>query len=388
MNTCMIAYTFYRADGRVRRYAETLAEQGHNVDVISLREKGTGTYEKIKGVSIYKIQERILNEKGRLSYLYRLLKFLVLSASFLCRKHIKKPYDLIHVHSVPDFEIFATLLPKLTGAKIILDIHDIVPEFYVSKFGVSKNSIVFRALAVIEKLSIAFSNHVIISNHIWYDILISRSVRKEKCTAILNFPNSSTFYNRDTLRQRKQTVMLYPGGLYWHQGLDIAVKALSMIKDKVPEAYLHIYGSGPEEKALKTLIGKLGMEKRVLLKNEVAIDDVARLMSNADIGVVPKRNDPFGGQAFSTKILEFMSTGTPVIVSRTMIDQYYFDESLVQFFDSEDHADLAKSMMKLIKDEQLRKTLSKNGINFIEKNNWSLKQGVYLDLVNSLVGEK
>ena len=190
------------------------------------------------------------------------------------------------------------------------------------------------------------------------------------------------------MRQEGKFVMLYPGGLYWHQGLDIAVKALSIIKDKVPEAYLHIYGSGPEENALKSLIGELGMEKRILLKKEVAIDDVAHLMSNADIGIVPKRNDPFGGQAFSTKILEFMSIGTPVIVSRTMIDQYYFDESLVQFFDPEDHTDLAKSMMKLIKDEQRRKTLSRNGLNFVEKNNWSLKQGVYLDLVNSLVGEK
>ena len=53
---------------------------------------------------------------------------------FITKKHFNDPYDLIHVHSVPDFEVFAVLIPKLLGAKIILDIHDIVPEFYASKF--------------------------------------------------------------------------------------------------------------------------------------------------------------------------------------------------------------------------------------------------------------
>jgi len=389
MNACMLAYTFYENDMRVRRYAEVLVKQGHNVDVISLRRRGAGKYEELNGVRIYKIQERVLNEKGRLVYLYRLLKFLLLSAGFLWRKHVKNPYDLIHVHSVPDFEVFAALLPKLDGAKIILDIHDIVPEFYASKFDIrSKTSIIYRVLTLMERISIAFSDHVIISNHIWYNTLVLRSVKHEKCTAIINYPDTSVFYRRNPLPLRRKIIMLYPGGLYWHQGLDIAVKALSMIKDKATALYLHIYGSGPEENALKSLINELGMGKRVLLKKGVAVDEVAHLMSNADIGIVPKRNDPFGGQAFSTKVLEFMSIGTPVIVSRTMIDQYYFDESLVQFFDPDDYTDLADSIMKLITDEQRRKTLSRNGLNFVEKNNWNLKQGVYLNLVNSLVGKK
>ena len=47
---------------------------------------------------------------------------------------------MIHVHSVPDFLVFAALVPKLLGARIILDIHDILPEFYASKFGASKDS--------------------------------------------------------------------------------------------------------------------------------------------------------------------------------------------------------------------------------------------------------
>jgi len=388
MNTCMLAYTFYKTDGRVRRYAETLAEQGYNVDVISLREKGMGKYEEIKGVRIYKIQERILNENHNLTYLYRLLKFFLLSFFFLSRKTIKKPYDFIHVHSVPDFEVFAALVPKLYGAKIVLDIHDIVPEFYASKFGVTKNSIVFRALALIEKLSIAFSDHVIISNHIWYNTLVSRSVREGKCTVIQNYPDSSIFYKRDTSRQVQQTVMLYPGGFYWHQGLDVAINAFSMIMDDAPQAYFYIYGEGPEENALRLLISELGLQERVLLKELISLDEVALLMANADIGIIPKRNDPFGGEAFSTKILEFMLMGIPTIVSRTKIDDFYFNESIVKFFDPENEEDLAAAMLLLIENKKLRKRLSENAYDFIQENSWDVKKHIYLDLVDSLITPK
>ena len=53
--------------------------------------------------------------------------------AFLTQEQFRDGYDLIHVHSVPDFEVFAAAYPKLTGTKIILDIHDIVPEFYVEQ---------------------------------------------------------------------------------------------------------------------------------------------------------------------------------------------------------------------------------------------------------------
>ncbi len=165
---CMVAYTFYESDNRVRRYAETLAREGFEVDVVALRSEGNDTkLEFINGVRVLRVQLRVVNEKSRAVLLHRLLLFFLRSMWVLSREQLRQRYDLVHIHSIPDFEVFAAWVPKITGSKLILDIHDIVPEYYASKFRISPQSLTFKLLVLVEHLSASFSDHVISANHIW-----------------------------------------------------------------------------------------------------------------------------------------------------------------------------------------------------------------------------
>ena len=385
---CMLAYTFYESDNRIMRYADALTQRGDTVDVIALKSQDATKYEKIKNVNVCRIQKRMINEKYKITYLYRLTAFLFRSSLFITHRHFKYPYDLIHVHSVPDFEVFAALLPKLNGAKIILDIHDIVPEFYASKFSGGKDSLFFKALVKIEQLSIKFSNHVIISNHLWHNTLINRSVEKDKCTAVMNYPDEAIFYRRPKTRQDNKFIMLYPGTLGWHQGLDIAIEAFAKIKDRAVQAEFHIYGRGTETDNLEKLIVDLNLTDRVFIKEPMPIDQIAEVMANADLGIIPKKNDPFGGEAFSTKTLEFMSLGIPIVLSKTKIDQYYFNDSVVNFFMPDNVDDLAECMLTMIKNRELRETLRDNALRFVEDYRWSKRKNEYFNLVDSLIQQK
>jgi glycosyltransferase involved in cell wall biosynthesis/peptidoglycan/xylan/chitin deacetylase (PgdA/CDA1 family) len=381
---CMLAYSFYESDNRIMRYADALTERGDTVDIIALRSEGTPQYENINKVNIYRIQKRMINEKNQLTYLTKLAIFLIKSFAFIVKKHLQHPYDIVHVHSVPDFEVFAALIPKLQGSSIILDIHDIVPEFYASKFSGNKDSFFFKVLVKIEQFSIKFSDHVIISNHLWHKTLTSRSVNESKCTTIMNYPDEAIFYQRPRTRHDDKFIMLYPGTLGWHQGLDIAIKAFAKIKDQAPQAEFHIYGRGTEKNNLDKLITELHLDNKVFIKDPMPIDKIAEVMANADLGIVPKKNDPFGGEAFSTKILEFMALGIPVIVSKTKIDNYYFNDSVVKFFIPDDVNDLAQSMLTLLKNKNQRDTLRDNAFCFVEDYRWSKKKNEYFDLVDSL----
>jgi len=385
---CMVTHSNYETDNRVRRYAESLARRGDLVDVIALGGNLTSLgHEEICGVNVFRIQNRDRNERSKWTYAWRLTRFLLTSSIILTRRHHRIRYDVIHVHNLPDFLVFSAWYPRLTGAKLILDIHDIVPELFASKFKAREDSAYVGLLKQMEKVSTEFVDHVIISNHLWYEKLTSRSVPKEKCSVFINYVDPVIFYRRPRTRDDGKFIILFPGSLHWHQGLDIAIEAFALIKNEIPNAEFHIYGSGNMEVELKELVQRLGLNEKVLFFGGTPLERIADVIANADVGVVPKRSDSFGDEAYSTKIMEFMSQGVPVIVSRTTIDTFYFDERVVRFFKSGDVQDLARAITEIAGDELLCKSLVSAGYDYATQNGWDTRKKEYLDLVDSLSTE-
>ena len=388
---CMVAYTAYEADNRVRRYAETLAKRGDHVDVIALNVADFGSAEtEINGVTVHRVQNREHNERSKWTYAGRLLRFLLKSSRTLSRLHKRNQYDVIHIHNMPDFLVFAAWYPKLTGAKLILDIHDLVPELFENKFQTRFKALYVKLLKIIERASSRFVDHVIVSNHLWFKKVTERSAAEEKCTVLINHVDPEMFSRHSKTRTDDRFIVLFPGSLQWHQGLDIAISAFAEVKRQIPRAEFHIYsGAGGDTKpALKKLVEQLSLEESVKFCRGVPLHEMAQLIANADLGVVPKRADSFGNEAFSTKIMEFMSQGVPVVVSRTKIDNFYFEEGVVHFFRSGDSEEMAKAMLDVIKDPDLRESLVKRGYEYVERNGWARKKSEYLDLIDSLSMER
>jgi glycosyltransferase involved in cell wall biosynthesis len=313
-----------------------------------------------------------------------LLRFLAGSSLLLSRKHFHKHYDLIHIHSVPDFLVFAAWLPRCTGAKVVLDIHDVVPEFYATKFNAPLGSLTFQSLLLLEKLCAAFANHVIIANDVWRDKLMSRALRGSKCTTILNYPMRVVPQARNRQRTNSKFTILYPGSLNHHQGVDVAVQAFALIKDSIPEAEFHIYGEGAELGNIGRLIRELGLEKDVLLRPSVPHEEILRIMENADLGVDPKRTDGFANEAFGGKIFEFMALGVPVVASSTRTNKHYFTDSVVRFCRGGDAQDLAQCILASHRDQEATDRLVQNATVFIRRYQWDAQKSIYLDLVDSL----
>jgi glycosyltransferase involved in cell wall biosynthesis len=385
MKVCMVTYSYYEGDTRVIQYATALAERGDHVDVLALRREGDPRFEVIRGVNVYRIQARRVNEQSRLIYLIRILRFLFTSTIVLARKHFSERYNVIHVHSVPDFLVFAAIIPKLLGARIILDIHDILPEFYASKFGALPDSLLFKCLVWVEQSSIAFSDHVIIANHLWYDRLISRSVTADKCTVVINYPDPQLFAPREKRGADEKFIILYPGSLNHHQGLDVAIRAFARVADQMPGSEYHIYGEGPSKPALIQIASDLGLSTRVFFHDYLPTGEIAEIMAKSDLAVVPKRaSSGFGNEAASTKIMEFMALRVPLIVSNTRIDRFYHNDSQVRFFESENEEALGEAMLQLWREPELRARLVASACRYIEQNSWTVRKQDYLDLIDQL----
>jgi glycosyltransferase involved in cell wall biosynthesis len=274
------------------------------------------------------------------------------------------------------------------GAQTILDIHDALPELYATKFGSSLDSAVFRWLVLVERLSCRFADHVVVANDLWRQKLVRRSAAAEKCTTLLNYPDLRLFKPLAEKRKPRdgRFIILYPGTLNRHQGLDIAIKAFALAKDRMPNAEFHIYGEGPARAELMRLTKECGLNGRVRLMAPVPIGKIASIMASADLGVEPKKAEGFGSQALSTKILEFMACGVPAIVSRTEVHAYYFDDTLVRFFAPGNEIELAEALVEVYS-HSLDQDWVRRALDFASRYSWQKRVVEYEDLIDSLAAK-
>jgi len=316
------------------------------------------------------------------------MRFLLFAATFIARRYLSQRYQLIHVHSVPDFLVFAAIVPKFLGTPVILDIHDVLPEFYASKFHVPHDSFLFRCMVLVERFSIAFANHAIIANHLWCERVAGRCGMPQKCSPIRNYPSRGLFTPNMRTRGNGKFLITYPGSLNWHQGVDVAITAFAKIKDQMPDAEFHIYGEGPAKESLIRLAHSLLLDDRVLFHGLLPTEQIAQVMANTDLAVEPKRaNSHFGNEALSMKIFEFMAVGVPLVVSRTRIHQYYYSDVLVKYYDNDDEAELAANIVLLRSNPQLRESQVANALKYVDAHSWDVEKHQYLGIVNALVAK-
>ena len=386
-NVCMLAFTNYESDGRIIRYTQTLAKRGDHVDVIACaKENESQSISDRDGATLHKIYNRKENRTGgAFSYFVPLVLFAIKAFFIITLNHFKRRYDLIHVHNIPEWLVFSTWIPKSTGAKIILDLHDLVPELFSAKFKRGSRSLLDSSLKLLERWSCKFSDHVIISNDLWKRTVTQRSVEESKCSVFFNNIDPDLFYPREKTRRDDRKIVIFPGSLQWHQGVDIAIRAFPQVKAAIPKAELHIYGGGGVGCELEGLVEELNLEDTVLFKGRLPISDIPQAIANADLGVVPKRADSFGNEAYSTKIMEFMSQRLPTVISRTAIDDFYFDDSQTRFCESGNVEEFAKAMIDTLTDETLRASLIENASAYVAKNDWGSKRHEYLSIVDNLI---
>ncbi len=385
LRACLIEYKFYESTPRPALFADALADAGYTVDAFALRRPGQPRHECIRGVHVYRIQERTVDERTRAAYLCRIIRFFIRATLYVSTWHLIHPYRLIHVESVPDFLVFSAIVPKLLGTPVILDVYDILPEFYASKFHAPAASRVLRALLMLERCSVAFADHVIASNHLWSRRLLARTSAQDKCSTICYSPDPKIFVRKEKGRADGKFIILYPGTLNSRNGLDIAIHAFAMVATEIPCATLVIYGDGPARPGLKRLAEDLGVSARIEFHEIVPAHEIAKIMADSDVAIVPKKCDSaFGNEAASTKILDLMAVGTPVIAADTAVERYYFNDSVIRFFEAGNAGHLASRILELYRRPDIGRALSLNATQFIKTAAWLQSREQYLRIVTTI----
>jgi glycosyltransferase involved in cell wall biosynthesis len=389
LNYCTVAYSTYFTDYRVRRYAESIREHTDRRDAFVISDGKPAGSKSFNYVNVYSLGNRISGEKSFFKYLFNIANFFFRAFYSVTINHFKHHYDVIHVHNLPDLLIFTTCIAKLFGAKIILDIHDVMPELYNERFPKVRPLIPFVKFT--EKISQRFADFVIVANHLWLERLVKRNrLDPERATALLNYPNLSFYKTSQSKHQNSVLNLVYPGHLSYHHGIDIAIKGFAIIAKEIPEAKFNIYARTFVQhyrEELITLIKELFLQDSVILHGALLPEQLNCVYENSTIGIVPKRAGQFTSEAFSSKIFDFFAAGVPVVLSKTTVDEYYFDQNCVSFFEPGNYNDLADKVIQLYRNKEEMSRLIANGKKYVQENSWDVKRTDYYSIINFLNGK-
>jgi len=381
----MVVFNNYSSDGRVRREAEALVERGDSVDCVCLWE-ASGKPASLAGVRLFPVSVGKYRGARLLSHLVSYLRFFCCAFLKVSLLHLRKPYDIVQVHTMPDFIVFTALIPKLLGAKVILDVHDLVPEVYMSKFGLSYQSWIIRLLIWIEKRSIAFAHRAISVHRPHLDLLVAHGNPRQKFCEVLNVPDPRIFVrNSVPNRPRGRFRLIYHGSVSRRTGLDVAIRAVALARKEVPGLEFEIIGVGDGVELARPLIRDLNLTGCVVFSPPVPVHELPAILCRASVGVIPYVADAFNQHVLPTKLMEYAVLGIPAIVSRLRAIEHYFSNDMVAYFQPGDEIELAGQIVRLYRNPDLAARLAANAARFGNTYNWPEQRQVYYSLIDSLL---
>src|SRR5215470_12872606 len=221
----VLLFSYYPADVRPRRAAEALVAEGMHVELICLRKSPEEPKREVfNGVHILRLPLR-RHRGGAVTYLAQYSAFIASTFFILTVRSLRKRFDLVHVHNMPDVLVFSALAPKLLGAKVVLDLHDPMPELMMTIFRLRSDSLAVRLLKRLERWSIAFADTVFTVSEAFKRIFTSRSCSADKITVVMNSPDENIFVLRppaaSSARRSRRFVMMYHGSILERNGLDL-----------------------------------------------------------------------------------------------------------------------------------------------------------------------
>jgi glycosyltransferase involved in cell wall biosynthesis len=344
----VVVFSTYPFDPRPRRTAEALVRQGMRVDYVCLSDGKAPWREETNGMNIFRVP---INHQrgGKLAYAYQYSAFILASAAILAARSRRPRYDLIVINNMPDVLVVSALLPKILGAKVILDLHDPMPELMMTIFGQPAGSKSVRLLKFLEKWSIARAHQVLVPNKACRRLLAARSCPEEKIAVMMNSPDESIFaFSRACPRAwpgKKALVAMYHGTLVERNGLDVAVEAFAIVGKKLPAAQLQIYGKATAFlESIMQSVRDRGLQQNVFYFGEKTLEQIVNAIDGCDAGIIPNRRNAFTDINTPTRIFEYLARGKPVIAPCTAGIQDYFHEDSLLFFEPGNAEELAQKI--------------------------------------------
>lgn len=340
--------------------AKRLARRGHDVHWFGLQWWDGSDIVTRDGIHFHGVCKKIklYTEDGRRSITEGLY------FGFKTLTGIKGKFDLIDCQQFPYFACFSAKFYSIFNkTPLIITWYEVWDKYwyeYLGKIGIFGWAI--------ERMTIKLPKIIVpISEKIKDDL----AVLKVPARMMRVIPNGCDFTRLQQIEQARQTFdVIYVGRLISHKNVDVLLKSIAMVQQKIPDIRCGIIGDGPEMVHLKALSNELGLDSNVSFFGIIESDDeVYANMKASKIFVLPSIRE-----GVPNTILEANACGIPVIIvkhknnSAVSIVKDGYNGYIVDCTPPE----IAEKLLFILNNEQELNRLRANATEFAKNYDWEL----------------
>lgn len=352
-------------DTRVWQEATTLAMNGYTVSVICPKGKEyTQEEEYLQGVHVFR-HDLPAEGNGAVGYAKEYLTALKEELRLAKKVYKEIGFDVIHGCNPPDDIYMVAKHFKKYGVKYVFDHHDICPELFEAKFG-KTSGLLYKSQLWLEKQTYKHCTFAFVTNESYKKIAIERGkMNPNKVIILRSGPKLERMHIMppvESIKRGYKYMVGYLGVIGQQEGIEYLLDAAKYIKEHDNNVFWGIVGGGPHLEALKKQAHDMGLDDCVEFTGRAPDQQMLEYLNTADVCVNSDKYNSMNDKSTMNKILEYMALAKP-IVQFDLTEGRYSAQDASLYAKNNDAEDMAKKIMELLDNPELRKKMGAYGRN-------------------------
>ncbi|MFC1962389.1 glycosyltransferase family 4 protein [Chloroflexota bacterium] len=295
--------------------------------------------------------------------------------------------DIAHVHTHNSM-IFSFLPLKILGIPAIFDVHGSFIDELKMIYG--RETLDITKWRVLEPILFRLSDKITVVTRALEKYVASRGIKSNK---IVRVPGGVSYDFFKTNGKSKQDfgisasdfVVMYTGNFNVWQGIDLLISSAKYVVEQKDNVTFVLVGHTNNEE-YRNMVDNLGLSKYFFFMGQRSREEVPGILQMSDILILPRPETKAGKYGFPSKLPEYMASGKPVIATDVGDHNLLVKNMSTGLLVSPDAKEMAEAILRLIKDQSLRKRIGSTARQFVKSEySWDIIGGKLLDLYEAMV---
>jgi glycosyltransferase involved in cell wall biosynthesis len=392
---CLITHArFPIGEPRAERAARAAAGDGYRVEVIALRGAGEPAHEHLDGITVWRLPIRHRRGAPLPMMALEYCTFTILAGLWALVLRARGKIAVVEVHSPPEFLILAGLLPKLLGARLLLDVRDLSSHLWEARFGAAgRDAIAIGVLRRLERAACALADALLTVHGPYKEQLTARGAEERRIAIVMNAPEEALIagVKRSPAPPRERALgdgeftVAYHGTITRWYGVDLLVQAVGLLRARGRRVRAVILGEGDQLETVRELAAELGVGDSISFSNRyLPIAEALRAVAGTDCGIISNRPSEINRFILPNKLFEYVALGIPVVSARLETVAAHFDEDDLTFCKPGDPASLAGAIGWVMDERAAAMQKSVRAQARAERYRWDRSRLAYLEALHDM----